>query len=69
MKSVQSFDMWDTLVGRMVNNPHDVFYIMKTEYSMPSNFVNDRINAERNSDGTFDSIYNNLKKQYGTHGV
>lgn len=62
-----SFDMFDTLITRLINKPSDLFSIIEEEYNIP-NFKNKRIEAERiariNSkyeDITIDSIYDELK--------
>jgi len=54
--SVNSFDVFDTLLARKVENPHGIFKIIENDFPFP-NFTYYRGNAENNSDGTFDDIY------------
>ena len=65
-----SFDMFDTLITRLVNAPSDLFSIIETEYNIP-NFRKNRINAERKArknsnheEITIDDIYKELKNDY-----
>ena len=62
-----SFDMFDTLITRLLNKPTDLFSIIEYKYNVP-NFKKNRIDAERiarkNSkyeEVTIDDIYNELK--------
>ena len=62
-----SFDMFDTLITRLLNKPDDLFSIMEEKYNIP-NFKKKRFEAEntarKNSeyeDITIDDIYNQLK--------
>ncbi len=65
MESVQSFDFWDTLVARECLHPTDIFQYMAIENGLVPDFQQERIRAERRSNGTFDSIYEELQKHYG----
>lgn len=62
-----SFDMFDTLITRLLNKPTDLFTIIENEYNI-ANFKNNRIDAERNArknssseEITIDDIYNELE--------
>ena len=62
-----SFDMFDTLITRLLNEPGDLFSIIEEKYELP-NFKKKRFEAEntarKNSkyeDITIDDIYNQLK--------
>lgn len=62
-----SFDMFDTLITRLLDKPTDLFSIMEKEYNI-ANFKKNRINAERKArksskheEITIDEIYNELK--------
>lgn len=58
--SVDSFDVFDTLLARTVKFPTDIFGLI--EYSFPyKNFKELRIKAERQSNFTFDNIYHQFK--------
>lgn len=61
MKSVvNSFDIFDTLIARTVENPTDIFDIIEKTYPYP-NFKNLRIEAQTLSNHTMDSIYENFQ--------
>ena len=64
MESVQSFDFWDTLVARECLRPVDIFQYMAIENELPADFQIQRIRAEGRSNGTFDSIYEELQRHY-----
>lgn len=62
-----SFDMFDTLITRLLDKPTDLFSIIEKEYNI-ANFKKNRINAEHNArkssnyeEITIDDIYNELK--------
>jgi hypothetical protein len=58
--SVNSFDIFDTLITRKVKNPTDIFKIMESKCQIPD-FCKIRIKAQRISNGTFNGIYEKLK--------
>jgi GR25 family glycosyltransferase involved in LPS biosynthesis len=62
--SVQSFDVWDTLVARECAHPTDIFRYMQMEYGLPADFQQERMRAESRSVGTLDSIYQELGVHY-----
>jgi predicted HAD superfamily hydrolase len=56
MKTVNSFDIFDTLLARTVPYPSEIFTLI--EYNYPyKNFKKIRIEASKNSNGTFKDIY------------
>jgi predicted HAD superfamily hydrolase len=55
-KTVHSFDVFDTLVGRVHKDPTSVFYLVESRYPFPG-FSSKRIQAEYNSNGTLNDIY------------
>lgn len=59
-KSVNSFDIFDTLLARKVKIPTDIFKIIEQKYNIP-NFYENRIKAEQLSNGLFDDIYKKYK--------
>lgn len=61
MNTINSFDIFDTLLTRRVKKPTDIFYIIQTQYNIDNFYIN-RINAEKLSNGTFDDIYNQYAK-------
>lgn len=73
---VISFDIFDTLVKRMVQNPHDIFSLVEKKYNTISptkiiGFKENRINAEKKSrtiskqeEITLNDIYKNLSNIY-----
>jgi hypothetical protein len=61
MVDVTSFDIFDTLLARTVENPIDIFDII--EKKLPyNNFKNIRIQSQNQSNHTIESIYNEFKK-------
>lgn len=75
--NIISFDIFDTLLKRDVRLPTDVFLLMAKEmekeniYSVPKNFVKDRVIAEKlarkksiNEEITFNEIYENFPIEY-----
>jgi hypothetical protein len=61
MRDVTSFDIFDTLLARTVENPTDIFSIVEKKFPY-DNFKNIRIQAQNQSNHTMDSIYNEFKK-------
>jgi hypothetical protein len=59
--SVNSFDVFDTLLARKVLQPPDIFNIIERDYPFP-NFYNYRCIAQNNSNGTFDDIYTKFRE-------
>lgn len=57
---VHSFDVFDTLVGRLYCTPDSIFDLVEKKSSFP-NFKQLRKKAEHISDGTFDDIYRKLQ--------
>ena len=62
-----SFDIFDTLITRLLDKPTDLFSIIEKKYDIP-NFKENRINAEHNAiknsnheEITIDEIYDELK--------
>lgn len=76
--NVVSFDMFDTLVTRLVNKPTDVFDLVQEKYNIDNekkidSFKENRILAEKDAyanlqsgveEITFDEIYSILEKKY-----
>lgn len=60
MKTVQSFDIFDTLLARTVQNPTDIFDIVEKTFPYP-NFKQKRIIAQNNSNHTMDDIYHQFQ--------
>lgn len=60
MQTVNSFDIFDTLLARTVQNPTDIFDIVEEKFPY-SNFKSLRLTAQNNSNNTMDDIYYNLK--------
>ena len=60
---VNSFDIFDTLIARNVESPHDIFSLIEERYPFPR-FRDLRVYAEiyMSSDGTFDGIYRQFQK-------
>jgi hypothetical protein len=58
-KTVRSFDVFDTLVGRLHKDPKSIFYLVEMKYPLPG-FFNVRVEAERRSDGTLDDIFRQI---------
>jgi len=62
-----SFDVFDTIIGRRVTVPTDVFRIIEEDHNMPG-FFRLRQQAQYQSNGTWDSIYNEYEQITGcTH--
>jgi len=59
-RKMKSWDCFDTLVARRYHNSTSIFDEVGKRLSIPG-FTKMRIEAEQNSDGTIDSIYENLK--------
>lgn len=60
LKIVNSFDIFDTLIGRIHGDPDSVFDIVAKKIKYP-NYKHIRKLAESKSDGTWDSIWQNFK--------
>lgn len=60
MQSVHSFDIFDTLLARTVQQPIDIFDIVERKMPYP-NFKNLRLQAQNNSNHTIDNIYHHFK--------
>jgi hypothetical protein len=60
-KTVQSFDIFDTLLARTVKIPTDIFKIIETKFPYP-NFLSLRIKSQELSNQTIDDIYMQFKK-------
>ena len=76
-KNIISFDIFDTLIRRMIKNPHDIFDLIERKYNSLnvgnkiSDFKRNRILSEKecrnkstNEEITIDEIYSNLEKVY-----
>jgi predicted HAD superfamily hydrolase len=59
-KCVNSFDVFDTLIGRLHADPQSIFELVERNYPFP-NFKQLRITAERASNGTLEDIYNQFR--------
>ena len=53
---VQSFDVFDTLIGRLHKDPKSIFEIVERDFPFPE-FKQHRMGAESSSDGTLESTY------------
>jgi len=60
MNEVTSFDIFDTLLARTVECPTDIFDIIEKNFPY-TNFRNIRLQAQRDSNDTINSIYNEFK--------
>lgn len=60
MKEVTSFDIFDTLLARSVENPTDIFDIIEKKFPY-TNYKKIRIQAQNQSNHTMDSIYSEFK--------
>ena len=60
LPEVNSFDIFDTLLARSVQNPTDIFDIIEHSYPY-MNFKKIRLSAQSNSNNTMDGIYNQFK--------
>jgi len=58
---VKSFNIFDTLIARKMKHPTDLFKMIEEKYKI-KNFYNNRINAEKISNGTFNDIYNKFQQ-------
>lgn len=58
--NINSFDIFDTLLARKVENPTDIFDIIEKSYPY-DNFKAIRIESQKRSNHTMDSIYHNFK--------
>lgn len=58
--SVQSFDIFDTIIGRHVADPKDVFGIVEKNTGF-SSFRDKRLHAQSRSNHTWDNIYAVMK--------
>jgi len=59
-KKVNSFDVFDTLIARNIKHPTNIFDIIEEKYPF-KNFKNIRIDAEIQTNKTFDDIYVKFK--------
>jgi hypothetical protein len=59
MKEIKSFDVFDTLLARTVENPTHIFDIVEKQFPY-NNFKNIRIQAQNQSNDTMDSIYDEI---------
>lgn len=71
-----SFDVFDTLIKRNIQRPHDIFRLVEQKYNSENkknieNYVQYRVKAEKrakekfkNGECTFDSIFEELKEIY-----
>jgi hypothetical protein len=57
MQNVQSFDIYDTIIARNVENPSDIFGIVEKKSNIV-NFKQNRIKAAEQNGLSFDTIYN-----------
>ena len=60
-KSINSFDIFDTLIARKVVYPEKIFELIEIMYPY-KNFKNIRMESEKMANGTFDDIYINFQK-------
>ena len=60
MKTVNSFDIFDTLLARTVKNPTDIFDIIEKSFPY-NNFKNLRLQSQNNSNQTMENIYYHFK--------
>ena len=60
MNEVTSFDIFDTLLARTVENPTDIFDIIEKNFPY-KNFKNIRLQAQCQSNQTINSIYSEFK--------
>lgn len=61
MREINSFDIFDTLLARTVENPTDIFDIIEKQFPY-NNFKNLRLQSQNQSNDTMDSIYDEFKK-------
>lgn len=60
----RSFDVFDTLIGRLHYHPHSVFDLVEKKFPYPG-FKSLRISSEIQSNGTLEDIYRNVKRLSG----
>jgi FkbM family methyltransferase len=65
MESINSFDVFDTLIGRLCFKGTEIFEIMEYILNIP-NFKNIRINCETEG---IENIYNNVKNILNRHDI
>ena len=58
--SVNSFDIFDTILARDVEHPQDIFSLIEDQYPFP-HFRELRMLAESRADGSFDGIYRQIQ--------
>lgn len=63
LPTVNSFDVFDTLLARKVLNPCDIFSIVEFKFPYP-NFRSKRGNAQNNSNGTIKDTYIKFRELY-----
>ncbi len=56
---VNSFDCFDTIVGRLHKDPRSVFHYIEKNFPLPG-FASMRIEAERHAPGTLNTIYDSM---------
>jgi len=61
MREIKSFDIFDTLLSRTVENPTDIFDIVEKQFPY-NDFKKLRIQSQNQSIQTMDAIYNEFKK-------
>jgi FMN phosphatase YigB (HAD superfamily) len=61
MREIKSFDIFDTLLSRTVENPTDIFDIVEKQFPY-NNFKKLRLQSQNQSIQTMDAIYNEFKK-------
>lgn len=61
---VRSFDVFDTLIGRLHTHPQSTFELVEKKFPFP-NFIILRMQAEQNSKGTLDEIYERFGEMTG----
>lgn len=64
VREVNSFDIFDTLITRLVQDPIEVFDYVEKKYNI-GNFKIARLQSQHMSNHTFDNIYDNMKKITG----
>ena len=64
MRARRSFDLFDTLAGRLHYHPHCIFDFVEKEFPFPG-FRFYRTAAELQSNGTFSDIYKRLQVSFG----
>ncbi|NBQ69117.1 MAG: hypothetical protein EBU46_09900 [Nitrosomonadaceae bacterium] len=64
LSTVNSFDVFDTLLARDVAHPTDIFDLVEIEYPYPG-FAAARVAAEKASNGTIADIYAKLSARLG----